>query len=224
MANISGMNGRGCFVGDWGLADRELFINVINKYLGETYYSTNVEIHDSSTLSFIMWGSGRWTYQTNLEHMPQWLIDGTAHEPKKNKMLHSLINIPEDLMALSKVMYERGLTVEIEFVDEETGCGVFYEENGVIKAYCIEVGEEIVPVSLCYEQSNCKDINITRSDLIKRAGYEEGSFGCSEADVLEMMEFEMGIDMNNINKNLLITILENNPYGDAETIVELYLK
>lgn len=141
MANLSEAVGTFYLVGNWSDDDKRGLVNVLTS-LDYCEYNTSIfvdpkQILDSlldgeDTISF--YGTGRWAYERNLMYFDNWTTN-----PVPNSLSHMLLkeNTIEEYLkersTLLQSMYDKELSIKVEYVDYECGCGVLYEAEGVIE-------------------------------------------------------------------------------------------
>jgi len=204
MANISSAFGTFHFEDGFDLAQKQNFVQVMG-VLAKCYFGTHLSINDEAkgvgidddSLAFT--GNGRWVYENNLENMHNWLVQEL--DDKLLKVYHELLNYMSD--------DDQGIMVE--YVDDEFGCEVLYEAEGVLKAYPFDDG-----VALKYESGSCENYDYTRSNLQALNVYDV--FECMEADVTKQLVAQ-GYDITAKILDDLTKKLENNPFIEVDDAV-----
>lgn len=152
MANLSEAVGTFYLIGDWSNNDKRGLVNVLTS-LDYCEYSTSIfvdpeQILDSllsgeDTISF--YGVGRWAYECNLMYFDNWTTN-----PVPNSLSHMLLkeNTIEEYLKersiLLQSIYNKKLSIRVEYVDYECGCGVLYDAVGVIEVVLNESGYHFV--------------------------------------------------------------------------------
>jgi hypothetical protein len=126
MANISSAYGTMTLVGGW---ERE-HIAALNRIADELWrrWHYDIDVFDEFTaenLSSSFSGNGRWTFESNLESIGRW-SDGCFADGYSG--LHAVYK------TLAADMEANGLSVDVAFSDEESGCRVLYTQEGAISA------------------------------------------------------------------------------------------
>jgi len=75
-------------------------------------------------LTAIFNGNGRWAFNSNLEALGRWTLEETKTESEFALVYNDLI----------KGMLENDLSIEVDYSDEEAGCGALYRETGVLSS------------------------------------------------------------------------------------------
>ena len=168
-------------------------------------YSTKLSIHDEDRgvdieethLSFE--GEGRWLYDTNLNNMHNWLVEEL--DDKMLKVYHELLDY----------MKNTHKVIMVEYIDDEFGCEVLCEVEGVLKAYASDDG-----VALEYESCSRENYDYTRSNLVALELYD--AFECMADDVISELTTQ-GYDITAKTLDDINAHLETNPFIEVDNAV-----
>jgi len=122
MANISTAYGSMILEGNWSREDIDCLETISKEHWSKWYYNIELEDFDEicGEISANFYGTGRWTFQSNLEALDRWTKD-TDDE----KILSALKSLLEN-------MQKKSLEIKIMYTDEEGGCLVLYESEATI--------------------------------------------------------------------------------------------
>jgi hypothetical protein len=152
MANLSEAIGTFYLIGDWSDDDKRGLINVLMS-LDYCEYSTSISSGPESVLNSLLdgendipfYGTGRWAYKCNLVYFDNWT---TTPVPMSLSLMYLKENTIEEYLkersTLLQSMYDKKLSIRVEYVDYECGCGVLYEAEGVIEVTLNESGYHFV--------------------------------------------------------------------------------
>jgi len=152
MANISDAFGTYTLCGTW--SDEMIKrANILRDEWGDWYYNTIIdEEFNAEQTEYSFLGSGRWAYCWNLESLGTW-----TKNDAEDKVLKAYIELCRD-------MEKNGAYIQIDYADDECGCGVLYEATARISA---KDGEFV------YEEIECENYEYTPENLIKLHFYED---------------------------------------------------
>jgi len=184
MANISTAHGDGEFVSDseisWDRESMKFFAEMFNRRLGDYHYSSEIEVDENNNY-FTLFGSGKWSYQYNMQELSSWFIgDG-----------NNGLNTDEENF-LQK-MRNNKWKLKVNFVDYEGGNWMLYESNGYIEPNTIwscspdiiaendtdEVKKETY--TLVYNEESNQDLEITAFSLV-----DNGFFDWDDSIILKL--------------------------------------
>jgi hypothetical protein len=152
MANLSEAIGTFYLVGNWSDDDKRGLVNVLMS-LDYCEYSTSTFIDPKQLLDSLLdgenaipfYGTGRWAYECNLMYFDNWT---TTPVPNSLSLMYLKENTIEEYLkersTLLQSMYDKKLSIRVEYVDYESGCGVLYEAEGVIEVILNESGYHFV--------------------------------------------------------------------------------
>lgn len=141
MANLSEAIGTFYLVGDWSDDDKRRLVNVLIS-LDYCIYSTSIFIDPKQLLDSLLngedtisfYGTGRWAYECNLMYFDNWttnpLPDSLSRMLLKENTIEEYL---KERSTLLQNMYDKKLSIKVEYVDYECGCGVLYEAEGIIE-------------------------------------------------------------------------------------------
>jgi hypothetical protein len=128
MANISTANGTMTLKGAWPISSVTSLNTIARELWAEWTYDIQFDAFDADTVhneqSSSFSGSGRWTFQKNLEYLGDWTADEVKNKPNAALAYSELICL----------MCADELTIEVSFTDEENGDQVFYSQTGILSS------------------------------------------------------------------------------------------
>ena len=173
MANISDVGGTFSLLGNWSRNDIVNFLLVVNSLsgcyydtcLGDTLFESMRLLEDTHEIKF--YGSGRWTYQTNLEMWDNWSsasnadierIKDYAGLPKAFKLTkQSYSNRRNNLL---RSMLKKDLSIAVSCRESECGCGFISIAEGELKAKQTDKG----PIFI-YNNTKCDNYDYNLKNL-----------------------------------------------------------
>jgi len=208
MANLSSAFGTFDFDEGFDLEQKQNFVNLM--YIAQDWhYGTHLSIHneegivyeDDESLSFE--ATGRGTYGTNLEMMHPWLT-GMLDERQL-----------ADYHELLAYMSEHEKSIFVEYVDEEPGWEVLYEERGVLNPY---YSEDYSSHVLGYHPIETTDYAYTRTNLRKLEFYDDG-FEVEKEDIINELEERLYCLTDDFIAKI-DPFLETKPFGELEDLAD----
>lgn len=152
MANLSEAVGTFYLVGDWSDDDKRRLINVLMS-LDYCEYSTSISGGPEPVLDSLLdgenaipfYGAGRWAYKCNLVYFNNWTINPVPTSLSLMSLKENTIEeYTKERSTLLQSMHDKNLSIRVEYVDYECGCGVLYEAEGVIEVILNESGYHFV--------------------------------------------------------------------------------
>lgn len=155
MANISSAFGTITIKVEGGRPDIiEDFTYLFGEVLGGGWYytATNDWEYDGNEATATFDGCGRWTYQTNAEMTYEWIKNGIPRVKDET--------IRAELQSIWDELNQLDWSINYEFVDEECGNGVLYEQDCYVEH---KAGED----EARYNEGNFTSYDYTPENLVE---------------------------------------------------------